>query len=227
VKTKHSLLGFTLIEILTVIAIIVILMSLLMPTFRTAKIHAQLVVAQKDLKQIDAAVAGFAQDYGSYPVPPNAQITGTGVASNYTYGDPVGSGAQSTNNYLFDVLRAFQGSSATKQNVLAENPRLVSYMDLPYVKDPNNPKSGIATQATSNIPQYSFVDPWGQQYNVRVDASNANQVYFTPPYINPSLGVNYLNTGVISWSYGPDGAPGAGGNGDMTAPNFDDMLSWQ
>ena len=33
--------------------------------------------------------------------------------------------------------------------------------------------------------------------------------------------------GVIAYSYGKDGQLGAGGNGDATVSNFDDVLSWQ
>ena len=226
-KTKHAALGFTLIELLTVIAIIAILISLLAPALVNGPRQARKLRAQNDLKQILGAVSAFYTDYGVYPLPPGTRVTGTGASSNYTYGDPSGSGAQSTNNYLFDVLRAFQGDSATASAVLSENPRLTAYLDVQYVTNPANPKSGITTQPGGSIPAYCYVDPWGMPYNVRIDASYSNQVYFNPPYTNPSLSVNYLNVGVIVWSYGPDRTPGAGGNGDITSPNFDDILSWR
>ena len=224
---KSAKCAFTLIELLTVIAIIAILMSLLAPALFTAKQHARIALAKGDIADICTGVQSFYTDYGTYPLPPNTSVTGSGASGDYTYGDPSASGAQTTNNYLFDVLRAYQGSSTTAANVIAENSRLTPYVTPMNVKDAANPKSGIATQPTGSIPAGSWVDPWGQPYNVRVDASYSSHVYFNPPYTDTNVTVGYLMMSTIVWSYGPDQQLGAGGNGNISGASFDDVLSWR
>ena len=54
--------GFTLIELMTVIAVIAILIALLMPTFAKAREAANSVVCQSNLRQITLAVLGYAND---------------------------------------------------------------------------------------------------------------------------------------------------------------------
>lgn len=54
---------FTLIELLVVVAIIGILMTLLLPALRNAKIHAKRVICQGNLKQIHLGATQYADDY--------------------------------------------------------------------------------------------------------------------------------------------------------------------
>ena len=226
-KAPRSAVGFTLIELLTVIAIIAILMSLLMPTAIIVRRKARVASARNDIAGIGTAVKGFYTDYGVYPVPPGVQATGSGSAGNYTFGDQSGSGAQSTNNFLFDVLRAYTGSSATAANVKAENSRLTSYIEPKIVSDATNPKNGITTQTANGIADGTYLDPWGMQYNVRIDLSYSNQLYLSPPYTDSTLAAGFLSFTEAAWSYGPDRQPGTAGNGDVNGPGFDDVLSWK
>src|SRR5947208_8475296 len=118
--------AFTLIELLVVIAIITILAGLLFAGLRGAQEQARRTQAKNDLAQIVSAVNAFYTEYGKYPL----------VAADTIYG-PGGT----ANNVLFNELR----STATA----TQNPRQIVFISPPYVKDPTNPRSGIATQATA------------------------------------------------------------------------------
>jgi len=204
--------AFTLIELLVVIAIIAILIGLLFPAFRAVQDQAKRTQAKNDLTQIVNAVNAYYTEYGKYPL----------VTADTIYG-PAGT----ANNVLFNELRATAAAT--------QNPRQIVFISPPYVKDPTNPRSGIATQATAingiAVAVGDLVDPWGTPYNVAIDGGYNNQLAnaytdgsaggsasTTPPYA--------LSIGVMAWSYGKDQAIGTRG-GSASFTNSDDVISWQ
>jgi len=193
--------AFTLIELLVVIAIIAILIGLLFPAFRAVQNQAKQTQAKNDLTQIVNAVNAFYTDYGKYPL----------VIADTTYG-PAGA----ANNPLFSVLRAQDPTN---------NPRQIVFINPPYVKTPANPRSGIATQATTingiSVAINDYVDPWGTPYNVAIDGGYDNQL--TNPYTaNTGAGPSPLAIGVIAWSWGRDQVQGT-----TNFSTSDDVISWQ
>lgn len=68
-KTARRSLGFTMIELLTVIAIIGILAALLLPAVSSARERAKRTACASNLKQIGAAIMLYAGDYQNH-VPP-------------------------------------------------------------------------------------------------------------------------------------------------------------
>jgi prepilin-type N-terminal cleavage/methylation domain-containing protein len=200
---KHSRheTAFTLIELLVVIAIIAILIGLLFPAFSAVQNQAKRTQAKNDLTQIVTAVNAYYTEYGKYPL----------VADD----TPI-----TVNNLLFDVLRNMTGANPGN----AANPRGIVFMSPPYVKDPANPRSGIAAQdVTVNgvlIPIGSFVDPWGTPYRGAIDGTYDNQI--TNPYGgSANAGPAILSIGVIAWSFGKDQTQ------DTDIKAGDDVISWQ
>jgi len=188
--------AFTLIELLVVIAIIAILIGLLFPAFRAVQDQAKRTQAKNDLTQIVNAVNAYYTDYGKYPI---------AAAVDTTFGP---GGTPATNETLFNPLR---GLNTTL------NPRQIVFISPPYVKDPNNPRSGIGT-AAANTGQY--FDPWGTNYVVRIDGDYNNQAA-NPYTADTGAGPATLSVGVIAWSLGKDQTRGT---------NFsasDDVISWQ
>ena len=208
--------GFTLIELLTVIAIIAILMGLLFPAIIAAKNTARKAQAKNDEAQIVTAVKAYYVDYGQYPVNPDGGTTTP--PADLTYGNTAGTPAATyTNDKLFNVLRMITGLNGTQ---LAENPRNISYLDIPFAKSTTTPKEGIGSA------DGVYYDPWGKPYNVRLDSTY--QGYVDIPYTNTATSTdNKLTTGVVVWSYGPDTQFGAAGSPDGSNSKFDDVLSWQ
>src|SRR5437879_402440 len=195
--------AFTLIELLVVIAIIAILIGLLFPAFRAVQDQAKRTQAKNDLTQIVNAVNAYYTDYGKYPI---------AAAVDTTFGP---GGTPATNETLFNPLR---GLNTTL------NPRQIVFISPPYVKDPNNPRSGIGT-AAANTGQY--FDPWGTNYVVRIDGDYNNQA--ANPYTADAGATPNLQIGVIAWSVGLDGSgPPAVPGGDKNTGVFaDDVISWQ
>src|SRR6266550_603936 len=211
--------AFTLIELLVVIAIIIILAGLLFPALRGAQNQAKRTQAKNDLTQIVTAVNAYYTEYGKYPlVTADTTITDTSTPSNAD---------------LFYTLRAV-ASGANAADVA--NPRKIVFISPPYVKNPANPRSGIATQATNinliSVAIGDLVAPWGTPYNVRIDGNYDNQVAnaytdgsaggsstTTPPYA--------LSVGVMAWSFGKDQAIGTRTPPNASFTNSDDVISWQ
>jgi prepilin-type N-terminal cleavage/methylation domain-containing protein len=205
-QERRSLRAFTLIELLVVIAIIIILAGLLYPAYQAAQNQAKRTQAKNDLAQIVTAVNAYYTEYGKYPL----------VADD----TPI-----TIDNTLFDILRNMTGTTPGN----AANPRAIVFINPPNVKDPANPRAGIATQdVTVNgvlIPTGSFVDAWGTPYRVAIDGTYDNQIA-NPYTTNTGAGTSPLNIGVISWSAGKDGrAPDNGGT--QTFTDSDDVISWQ
>ena len=177
-------------------------MGLLFPAFKGAQDQAKRAQAKNDLSQIVAAVNAFYTEYGRYPVLSSIGANGTYDASN--------------NDHLFNVLRG----TATQGEDLAMNPRKIAFVNPPISRDPNAPRGGIGQN------DGKYYDPWGTAYSIRLDTNYSNWVQTNPPYQNaPTWGG--VNAGVVAWSFGKDQKLGANGNGDATASNFDDVLSWQ
>jgi prepilin-type N-terminal cleavage/methylation domain-containing protein len=205
--------AFTLIELLVVIAIIAILIGLLFPAFKAVQNQAKQTQAKNDLTQIVNAVNAYYTDYGKYPL----------VTGDTTYG-PGGT----ANNALFNELRSTGAAT--------QNPRQIVFISPPSVKNPGNPRSGIALQATTingvSVAIGDLVDPWGTPYNVRIDGSYDSSV--ANPYGAQTIGgagSDPVPVGVIAWSLGND--QGLGTNGDnvyrspTTGAQSDDVISWQ
>ena len=204
--------GFTLMELLIVIAMIALLIGIGYPTFISILEKARKTQAANEEQQIVAAVNGFYTDYGKYPlVTADTIIAGSTTPSNAD---------------LFYSLRAVAlGANAPVNGIPAVNPRAIVFIQPPISK--TGTKGGINT--TTGI----WYDPFGSPYNVMIDGSYDNQL--TNPYTDAPSGTT-LYLGVIVWSFGKNGrlgggAPAAGFTTENgTANNFtnsSDVISWQ
>ena len=215
--------AFTLIELLVVIAIIAILIALFFPTFSGMYERAKKAQAKNDLTQIVTAVNAFYTEYGKYPI---------STTSDTTFG-PGGT----ANNALFNELQGCPTTGAPPPTCSANstlNTRQIVFISPPAVKNPTNPRSGIATQAATincfPVAVGEFVDPWGTPYDVDIDGDYNNQISTNPYGPNNGAGPQPLTIGVIAWSLGSDGVLGTkttGCTGNNIFTNSDDVISWQ
>jgi prepilin-type N-terminal cleavage/methylation domain-containing protein len=220
--------GFTLIELLVVITIIVILMGLLFPAFRGVQDQAKKTQAKNDLTQIVTAVNAFYTEYGKYPI----DTSGGGPAQDQMYSP--------NNNSLMDVLRNEIASPNNAALVVTLNPRQIAFITPSFVKEPSNPRSGVASQVTAingvSVKVGDYVDPWGTPYVVALDGDYSGLVrvgtalsYDDLTYSNdpPPGGATAVQGGVIAGSYGRDQTKATKTPASLHFKGSDDVISWQ
>jgi len=207
VKTKRA---FTLIELLTVIAIIGVLVALLFPAIKSALTKAEATKAQHGVTDLATAFQHYYTEYGHWPV-------GDSITSNLTYIVDTNFVAllQGLNNTA--SLTALTSptypppapSTPTATSLLQGNPRGIHFLDI---------------KQADFSPTLGFTDPWKQPYFCRFDVSYANTV--GNPFLPASPGVN-VNSGVLIWSAGPDGQFDTGGDAPSPSPlNKDNIKNW-
>jgi prepilin-type N-terminal cleavage/methylation domain-containing protein len=219
--------AFTLIELLTVIAIIAILMSLLFPAVNAVKENARKVQAKNDCAQIVTAVKQYYAEYGKYPplTEPGGK-TNTAVTTDDFVGDTV-AGAQKINSKLFNTLRAIPEDPNTDHKL---NPRRVVFFEGKSVSNPDQPRAGFLDKpgGKSGADKGCFYDPWGKQYNVIIDSNYDNFLDVGQCYTDFGE-TDRPRTAVGAFALGKDNKLGE--NGDSRYRNgqkvSDDVISWQ
>jgi len=213
--------AFTLIELMTVIAVVAILFGIAFPAYISVMERARKTEAQNSEQQIVTAVNAYYTEYGKYPIP-------AGTTTDTIYGP----GGTFTSDVLFDVLRNNTNPSGPNlATVTSLNPRQIVFIQPRTSKLSNPAKSGIgSTGAELGV----WFDPWGSPYRVKIDGDYNNQLT-TNPYTD-APGGQPVYIGVIAWSFGKNGvlgggAPAAGFTAESgTAGNFSgsgDVISWQ
>ena len=231
--------AFTLIELLTVIAIIAILMALLFPVIGSVRETAKKTQAKTDEMQIVAAVKAFNTEYGKYP---NVDPTGTPPAAgtdtlvgDMKKGSSLAQQPTVDNNALFNILRSISDNSANQ--TFTGNPRRIVFFEGKSVANPASPKSGFLDNPNANgggggnTTKGGFYDPWGTEYFVYIDTDYDNQINVSQNYTDFPVTAS-PQVGVAVFSLGKDqtiGSPSAGvtnmyKSGSNTS---DDVISWQ
>jgi prepilin-type N-terminal cleavage/methylation domain-containing protein len=83
-RRKRSRTGFTLIELLVVIGVITVLLGILFPTVRAARLAARNTVCANHLRQLVAASTMYLQERRAYPPPPLIPLQGDCVPNLIT-----------------------------------------------------------------------------------------------------------------------------------------------
>lgn len=186
--------GFTLVELLTVIAIIAILAAMLLPVLSAAKTHALKVKAGLQENDIVNAVLKYDSDYSRFPVSDAAQQQANlnaatpGGNPDFTYGDyfyDLAGGSSATlkafgtqingsivtNGEVMAILMNitnFPGTSIPTSNTNSfKNPRQISYLNASLV-DTNANWNGVGQDL-------NYRDPWGNPYVITLDLNYDGQ----------------------------------------------------
>ncbi len=221
---KSRIAAFTLIELLTVIAIIAILMGLLFPAISGAKEQARRADAKADLGMIITACQSYRGDYGKFP-PVSAALSN----SAYSFGDTSEGKCKVTNDNLFDILRSIDRGSNTKN---AMNKKQMKYIQTKVAKDTKNPRSGFCDGSAFTSNQGQYMDPWGAQYCIVLDAVENETIDMSQFYSDLTGANNVLRLSAVGFSMGKDNKRGGKGyegrlrkTSSSEAP--DDVVSWQ
>jgi prepilin-type N-terminal cleavage/methylation domain-containing protein len=179
--TRGFAMGFTLVELLTVIAIVAILTTISVGAIRGAKERANIARARTELAALVTALEEFKRQYGDYPQTgefAQAPVTTTGISATAPTG--TGPGAQTAQAKLFNCLtgvfgaRGFTNADRLNGPNLLEigkftvNGTLTNQFLIPVSNTPNPP-----FKQEQNV---SLLDPWGRRYLYYYkNARNPNQ----------------------------------------------------
>jgi len=242
---RFRLSAFTLVELLTVIAIIAILMGLLFPALQIVKNQANKVRAKTDVVNTVAAVKQYYAEYGKYPLTGAINLGNAQTNADVLFGDSnsVPNGSPNANNLLFDILRNYPNLGGSPRPSPDGNPRQITFFEgrngTPTNATPLSGFMGSSTGGTGGVIG-CFYDPWGNQYAISIDGTYDNWVPvpyldFTVTNAGPTTPSPGVNVGCAAWSVGKDGKLGTSvsGSGDSYYKNpslsttSDDVISWQ
>jgi prepilin-type N-terminal cleavage/methylation domain-containing protein len=227
--TLRAQFAFTLIELITVIAIIAILMALLFPAMTGAREGARRGKAGTVVRSIVNACKSYSTDYGKYPPVEEARDGGGGSGSDATlsFGDQQGGGCRANNNELFDVLRAINRGANSEH---ALNKRQQKYFEESKATDPKNPRDGFCDgKEFEGDLQGRLMDPWGTQYCVVLDADGDETIKMGTFYTDQTDPIRFS---AVAFALAKDGKRGGKGyEGKLRKEKSneppDDIVSWQ
>ena len=222
--------GFTLVEMLVVIAIIAILASILIPVIARSKTKAKVATARVQMAEIDLAIKSYKSDYERYPMPMGQAVNSFG---DVTFGD----GFKAHNNVLMAILFSEDTSSHPLLKGVNDgnrrNPKKNKYLDAK--------ESGESSSVNPALPGVSremrYHDPFGNDYIVSMDKNGdgycVDAFYGGLPngalvglksVPKPGVGQGYKG-GVIIWTNGPD-LERKNKQGVNDGVNADNIVNW-
>lgn len=184
--------AFTLIELLTVLAIVAILSAIALGGITGAKQRAHIARAKSELAALSAALEDYRRLYGDYPQ------TGDFAQAPLDPGDPPSMPAASTAQVkLFNCLTGVYGPA----RMASTDDRLAGPLFVTVGRFALNGTLSNAFQVvTANAPRppfkqeerVCFLDPWGHRY-----------LYY---YKRPGNAAAWQSSSYVLYSAGPDGA---------------------
>lgn len=178
-STRKSHQGFTLIEMLVVVAIIAILASLAFSVGPAVIAKAYKVKTQAAIKDVQVAIKNYQVEYNRYPL-------------------PGGSGADQelmtdSGSNIISILMGINEDNL--------NTREIKFLDLPLAK---GNRGGLISSGST----FSLADSWARPYHIIVDTDYNNRVR-NPDVQNQDTTISgqapaELPSGVAIYSEGPD-----------------------
>jgi prepilin-type N-terminal cleavage/methylation domain-containing protein len=229
--------GFTLVELLVVIGIILILMGLMLAVIPMVKLHTQNVTANGMTKNIAVALNAYHAEYAKFPSLHTAGAPAPDADKDQWVGDP-GMGAPSHNNAVFYTLRNIPKGPNEND---AANPKQVTYFTYSSAKvsGAGKPRGGFFDRsADGGVPpgdlEGNLYDPWGREYGVILDTNGDERIDMEGIYID-FTGADRVSgkaPRVTSGAFSMGRDEELGRKGDRTyrqnsSRKSDDIVSWE
>lgn len=177
---RNALKAFTLIELLTVIAIIGILSAITFGAVRAVRERAKISQARTELATLSAALGNFKRQYGDYPQTGDLNLAGVN--------GPPDLGSISTNDAQAALFNALAGKLGPKLDPLSGGKVFIELAKF-TLETADLPDLGNATPVEN-----ALLDPWGRRY-----------LYV---YRRKSSPVDWKAPSFVLYSAGPDGLAG-------------------
>ena len=225
--------AFTLIELITVIAIIAILMGLLFPVIAGVREAARRTKASTVVQSIVSSCKNYASDYGKYPAIDGALVGGANGGGGksedgayYSYGDKTNGKCKVNNSQLFDVLRGIAKEPNADHKL---NRRQQRYFGDEKARDGAQPREGFADgKDFAEDIQGQLLDPWGKQYCVILDADGDGDLKLTDFFKDQT---DVIRQPAVAFSMAKDNDIGGKGyQGRLQkegSKETNDIVSWQ
>jgi prepilin-type N-terminal cleavage/methylation domain-containing protein len=145
--------AFTLVELLTVIAVLAILTAIIIPTVAGARTAANKAKTRTQFAQWAAAFEQFRQEYGSYP-----QFSTTAAQRVV---NPPGTSTQNTGNHLFhDVLAGVRRDGQALPNTTGGTPPSANQQNLRRIRFMSFTESDFVTPADVTAGRATAAQQW-------------------------------------------------------------------
>ena len=227
---RHS--GFSLIEMLVVVAIIGILAGILLSALSQVKQHVKIKLAKVDMANLLAAISQYEATYERPPLSKGAFASATPGCPDFTFGTVrsdgtltaapavVSTGNNGYNSDNSELVRILLDIDEGSNQNHALNPRRFRFLEAKLAGDNRSPGVG---------PDGVFRDPWGQPYIVTIDLNEdgvCQDGFYHPLTSGPDPWL--IRKPAIAWSFGPDAkADPNRATGPKGGANHDNILSWE